>query len=228
MRSNCSGVAAMSSRFSAGSASIRGASSVEFGFTSPTSRSSVSAISDAFAAFSGTMRYSIVARAGDSSSCESSFSMTGKLSTVPVTTRAFERRSATTRALTCTAGVDGSTFTATPCVRPVASSCSDCVSTRTASSAFAFFNANVRIRVSSALDGASSRSTSARTCSNCPLGALTSNALVRTSGVMATPCPEFCAPPRPRNCSATMRAMSTARPFLSTMMSLCRSPPDCG
>ena len=163
-------------------------------------------------------------RAGASSSPASNFSMTEKLSAVAVTMMVLDRRSATMRALTCTAGESGSILTATPCVRPLPSSCSDCVSTRTASSARAVVSVNVRMMVSSALAGESSRSINARTCVNCVPGALTRTLLVRTSAVMVTPC----APPRPRNCSETMRAISVACPFLSTTMSLCRSPPDCG
>ncbi|MCE2883906.1 MAG: hypothetical protein LW806_03260 [Planctomycetaceae bacterium] len=71
---------------------------------------------------SGTMRYSRSARAGASSSCASSFSITPRLSALAVTTSAFERRSATMRAFTCTAGDDSSTLTAIPCVRPFTSS----------------------------------------------------------------------------------------------------------
>ncbi|MCE2883905.1 MAG: hypothetical protein LW806_03255 [Planctomycetaceae bacterium] len=96
--------------------------------------------------------------------------------------------------------------------------------TFTASSAFAFWSGNVRITVSSALDGASRRSMSARTCSNCAAGALTRTELVRTSGVTCTP-PEAA---RLRNCSDTSRATSAAWPLRRTTMSLRRSPPDCG
>jgi hypothetical protein len=141
-----------------------------------------------------------------------------------VTTSEFERGSATMRALTWTAGRPGSRRTATFCARPFASSCSELVSTRTASSALAFLSAKVRMTDSSALDGPSRRSISDFTCSSCTGVAETMMLLVRASEARLTPCP----PARPRNCSETMRVMSAAWPLRTAMISLRRSPPDCG
>ena len=226
---NCSAVAATMRRFSVGSASMRGGSvpgaAARAAARLPEARlPRVRATSSAAANCSGMMRYSIADLAGDSSSCESSLSITGKLSGVAVTTSEFERGSAMMRAFTCTAGRPGSRRTATPCVRPFASSCSEEVRMRTASSARAFVSAKVRMTVSSALAGASRRSTSDFTCSRATGGADTMMLLVRTSGEMLTPWP----PERPRNCSPTRRAISDAWPLRSTMISLRRSPPDCG
>ena len=192
---------------------------------SPTSRESVSATLPAAACFNTITRYSIAAFAGASSSCLSTIAMTSKLGSSAVTTSAFDRLSATMRALTCTAGASGFTLIATPCVRPFESSCNACVRIRTASSAFAFVSWKVRIAVSSALEGESRRSINARTCSNCVAGALRTMLFVRTSGVAITPCTSD---PRFANCSLINRATSDACAFFSTIISMRRSTPDAG